>query len=94
MSVEYLDTPLNFIVIMKEKNEQVFLQDVIAIDFDDKYYRFYLAMFNPKVIGDVKTKVYKPDGQLGSLGLPYVFNKKQVREVIYNYKKGMIKFMK
>lgn len=94
MNVEYLDTPLCMTVIMKEKNEQIFLQDVIAIDFDEKYYRFYLAMFNPKVIGDVKTKVYKPDGQLGSLGLPYTFNKKQVREVIYNYKTGMIKFMK
>ena len=92
--IEHLDTPLNFTVIIKENNEQIFLQDVITIDFDDKYYRFYLAMFNPKIIGDNKTKVYKPDGQLGTLGLPYVFNKEQVREVIYNYKKGMIKFMK
>ena len=81
MSVEYLDTSLNLTVIMKEKNEEIFLQDVIAIDFDDKYYRFYLAMFNPKVIGDIKTKVYKPDGQLGSLGLPYVFNKEQVENI-------------
>lgn len=86
MSVEYLNTPLNITIIMKENDEEIFLQDVIAYDNDDKYFRFYLSMFNPKYIGDIKTKVYKPDGQLGSLGLPYVFNKSMVKDISLNAK--------
>ena len=73
------------IVYMKEKYEEIFLEDVIAIDFDDKHYRFYLESFNPKYIGDIKTKVYKPDGQLGSLGLPYTFNKDEVKYMLRRF---------
>ena len=80
--IKYFDIPLNIVVITKEYNEEIFLQDVIALDIDDKYYRFYLSMFNPKQLGDTKTKVFKPDGQLGSLGLPYVFIKEQIKEII------------
>lgn len=83
--IEHLDTPLNIVVYMKERHKEIFLEDVIAIDFDDKYYRFYLSMFNPKSIGDIETKVFKPDGQLGSLGLPYVFNKDMVYDIKPNY---------
>lgn len=85
MSLEYLTEQENITIVLKSDDREIFLPNVIATDFDDKHYRFYLEMFNPKYIGDTETKVYKPDGQLGSLGLPYTFNKDEVKYMLRRF---------
>lgn len=85
MAIEHLTEQENITIVLKSNDREIFLPNVIATDFDDKHYRFYLEMFNPKYIGDIETKVYKPDGQLGSLGLPYTFNKDEVKYMLRRF---------
>ena len=85
MSIEYLTENENITIVMKNNDKEIFLEDVIATDFDDEHYRFYLAMFNPKYLGDKETKVFKPDGQLGTLGLPYTFRKDEIKYMLRRF---------
>ena len=85
MALEQLEEYENITIVLNKDDKEIFLPDVIATDFDDKHFRFYLAMFNPKYIGDKETKVYKPDGQLGTLGLPYTFRKDEVKYMLRRF---------
>lgn len=85
MAIEKLEEQENITVVMKENDKEIFLPNVIATDFDDKYYRFYLAMYNPKIVDNEILMINKTDGQLGSVGLPYVFIKSQVKYIIRRF---------
>lgn len=90
MSVKYFEKPRNYLLIIDTYENDIwcekFLPNVIAVDFDEQYYRFYLQDYNPKYIGDNETFICKPDGQIGSLGLPYVFNKEYIKDILLNGK--------
>lgn len=85
--IKYYDKPINITLIMNDditNQHTKYLPNVIATDFDNNHYRFYLQDYNPINIGDTDTKINKPDGQLGTLGLPYTFKKNYIKDILSN----------